>query len=86
MADSKVDYRVVSHGAVTRRFRPGPISNTFGMAGFRLHQLHHWDPAISYTRLDDVERFLPQSSDGRQFLESRPATTYPRTFARLYDS
>lgn len=53
-----VDFSTTRHGAVNRMFGTGTISRCFGSAGFNRHLLHHWDPAISYTRFDEMERFF----------------------------
>jgi fatty acid desaturase len=83
-ASKKVDYRHHVHGAINRMFGAGPFARTFGNAGFNRHLLHHWDPQVSYTRLRDLERFLIDTPAGRAFIEQH-ATTYSRTFARLYN-
>jgi hypothetical protein len=48
----------VPHGPVNRLFGNGALSRTFGNAGYNRHLLHHWDPAVSYTRFDEMESFL----------------------------
>jgi fatty acid desaturase len=53
-----VDFTTTRHGAVNRMFGTGVIARYFGSAGFNRHLLHHWDPAISYTRFDEMERFF----------------------------
>ncbi len=53
-----VDFAVELHGPVNRLFGTGLVSRYFGSAGFNRHLLHHWDPAISYTRFDEMERFF----------------------------
>lgn len=53
-----VDFGKTRHGAVNRMFGTGLVSRYFGSAGFNRHLLHHWDPAISYTRFDEMERFF----------------------------
>ena len=55
-ADARVDYSRVAHGPVNRLFGDGPISSTFGGAGFNRHLLHHWEPAVPFTRLRELER------------------------------
>ena len=80
-ADDRVDYSAVPHGAVNRLFGDGPISSTFGGAGFNRHLLHHWEPAVSFTRLRELESYL-RSTQHRELLEAR-TTTYPRAFAVL---
>lgn len=57
-ADCSVDFSEVRHGAVNRLFGTGLVSRYFGAAGFNRHLLHHWDPAISYSRFDEMERFF----------------------------
>lgn len=60
-APCATDFTVVEHGPVNRLFGTGPVSRTFGAAGFNRHLLHHWDPAISYTRFDEMERFFSRT-------------------------
>ena len=57
-ASSTVDYAAVPHGKMTRSFRPGLVGRFFGGAGFRLHDIHHFDPELSYTCLAAVDAFL----------------------------
>lgn len=52
------DFRHELHGAVNRLFGTGLFARSFGSAGFNRHLLHHWDPAISYTRFDEMEAFF----------------------------
>lgn len=59
-AVAEVDYSVVPHGKLTRSFKPGPFGSFFGGAGFRLHDIHHFDPELSYTSLPRVDAFLRQ--------------------------
>lgn len=70
-----------SVGAVTRMFT-GPLSNSFGGAGFKQHLLHHWEPNISYTRLPELEQYLLDTSAGPIIQNCR--TTYFATFRSLY--
>ncbi|MGW5115829.1 fatty acid desaturase [Streptomyces noursei] len=60
-APCSVDFTVVEHGPVNRLFGGDPLSRSFGAAGFNKHLLHHWDPAISYTRFGEMERFLART-------------------------
>ncbi len=53
-----VDFTREVHGPVNRLFGTGLLSRYFGSAGFNRHLLHHWDPAISYTCFDEMERFF----------------------------
>jgi len=57
-APCAVDFSVEVHGPVNRLFGTGLVSRYFGSAGFNRHLLHHWDPAISYTRFDEMEQFF----------------------------
>lgn len=57
-ASRKLDYAVVPHGKTTRSFRPGLVGRFFGGAGFRLHDIHHFDPELSYTCLPAADVFL----------------------------
>ncbi|MFE9913412.1 fatty acid desaturase family protein [Streptomyces clavifer] len=60
-ASCSVDFTVVEHGPINRLFGTDIFSSTFGAAGFNRHLLHHWDPAISYTRFEDMARFLERT-------------------------
>lgn len=44
------------HGPYTRIFKPTIGAWFLGAAGFRQHWYHHFNPHISYTRLDDYAR------------------------------
>jgi fatty acid desaturase len=57
-ASGKINFAQADHGKISRLFGDGFIDSSFGAAGFNKHLIHHWDPAISYTRLKDVEAFL----------------------------
>lgn len=57
-ASRAVDYAAVAHGKTTRSFRPGLLGRFFGGVGFRLHDIHHFDPELSYTCLPAVDDFL----------------------------
>lgn len=52
----------IEQQATNRLFGTGFWSRSFGSAGFNRHLLHHWDPAISYTRFDDMEAFLRRTN------------------------
>lgn len=82
-ASAGVDYSVTAHGRTTRMFREGLFGSTFGAAGFTRHLLHHWDPAVSYTNLAQVENFLSGCEPTRQIPLHR--TTYLRAFLTLYN-
>lgn len=64
-ATASRDYAVVPHGKFTRSFKGGPFGSFFGGAGFRLHDIHHFDPELSYTNLPAVDRFLAQCEAAR---------------------
>ncbi|MGH8250239.1 MAG: fatty acid desaturase [Steroidobacteraceae bacterium] len=57
-ASAAIDYSTVPHGKSTRSFKAGPFGTFFGGAGFRLHDIHHFDPELSYTNLPAVDSFL----------------------------
>ena len=80
-ASKSTDYSKVPHGEVTRVFGDGPVSRTFGAAGFSRHLLHHWEPQISYTRLADLERFLLESEAGPLIRAAQE--TYSSAFLKL---
>ncbi len=80
-ADPAADYRSVAHGPTNRLFGAGPFARHFGSAGFNRHLLHHWDPAISYTRFDEMEAFLRRTPAAAQLDAAHD--TYWSTFRRL---
>jgi fatty acid desaturase len=80
-ADPRVNYRTEAHGAYTRMFRGGLSRRLLGAAGFDRHMLHHWEPAIPYERLQDLETYL-HSAGLTELIEARK-TTYPRAFFSL---
>ena len=82
-ADPGIDYTTVDHGAVNRLFGDGPVSSTYGSAGFNRHALHHWEPNLSYTRLKDVEQYL-RRTEVAPLVEERE-TSYGHTFLRLLE-
>lgn len=66
----------------SRLFENNLFSTTFGGAGFNRHMIHHWDPQISYTRIDDVISFLEQSP-ATAFIIQQSKTSYSKVFLRL---
>ena len=70
--------------AVTRIFEDGLFARTFGGAGFSRHLLHHWEPQVSYTRLEDLERYLSATSIGA-IIDAR-RTTYVQAFRDILAS
>jgi Fatty acid desaturase len=75
-ASDKIDYRFSDHGAENRIFGNDLFSRNFGAAGFNRHLLHHWDPVISYTQFDAMEKFMLQTHHATKIEENR--TTYWR--------
>lgn len=67
--------------AVTRLFGDSLLARTFGGAGFNRHLLHHLEPQVSYTRLEELEDYLMMTSL-RPYLDAR-RSTYLDTFAEL---
>ena len=80
-ADAASDYNTVDHGAVNRMFGTSLFARLFGSAGFNRHLLHHWDPSVSYTNFDSMERFLLKTELKDVIETSR--TTYFATFKAL---
>lgn len=72
---------VVPFAEAHRLFGNGLLSSTFGGAGFNRHLLHHMEPQISYTRLQELERFLADTSRAAWLDGHR--TSYPRVFYAL---
>jgi fatty acid desaturase len=62
LTDPKKDFYKENHGKTSRIFKSTFLSKIFGAAGFNRHLLHHWDPEISYTRFDELEDFLMDTS------------------------
>lgn len=58
VASAEVDYSIEPHGKLTRSFKAGPFGSFFGGAGFRWHDIHHFDPELSYTNLARVDAYL----------------------------
>jgi fatty acid desaturase len=81
-AESNENYNHKNHGRVNRIFGSSIFASTFGGAGFNKHLLHHWDPMISYTRLDELERFLMDSNLSHQIVTAK--TSYVKTFVKIF--
>lgn len=75
------DYSKTDHGRTNRVFGNSIIDRTFGCAGFNRHLLHHLEPTVSYTRLNDLESFLNNTPLGEYLGKQR--STYFSTFKRL---
>ena len=69
-ASAAVDYSIEPHGKLTRSFKAGPFGSFFGGAGFRWHDIHHFDPELSYTTLVRVDTFL-QGCDAAKAARSK---------------
>lgn len=77
-----IDYKTIDHGAMTRVFGSDLFSKTFGGAGFNKHLLHHWEPTLSYTRLDDFEDYLMKTSASSIIRAQK--SNYLKTFLEIY--
>lgn len=82
-ADPQADYSQIPHGATSRIFKGGLFTAFFGGAGFDRHLLHHFEPAVSYTRLPELEAFL-RDTPLAGYLETR-TTSYGRTLRALME-
>lgn len=82
-ASGKIDYSTADHGKISRLFGGGPLDSSFGAAGFNRHLLHHWDPSVSYTRLQEVEDFLLQCPETAVIVKESK-TSYLKTFVALF--
>jgi len=71
-----VDYFAVAHGVVNRLFRGWSRREHLRAAEFNRHLLHHWEPQVAYSRLEDLERFLLQTSVSEK-LRARQTTYRP---------
>ncbi len=85
LAKNETDFTKQSHGKVSRLFVHTILSSSFGSAGFTRHMIHHWDPQISYTRHEDIERFLLQCDKVAPIIRSSK-TTYNKTLKILLAS
>jgi fatty acid desaturase len=81
-ADAKTNYSETDHGAYTRIFGCDVFSSKFGGAGFNRHLLHHWEPAISYTNLSELEAYL-LDTDVAPVIEMR-RSSYFKAFTSLF--
>ena len=85
LAKTGTDYTKQPHGKVSRLFVHTLLSSSFGAAGFTRHLIHHWDPQVSYTRLDDIETFLLSCPKTASII-STSRTTYFSTWKKLVSS
>jgi fatty acid desaturase len=67
--------------ATTRSFGNSLLAKAFGAAGFNYHLLHHWDPTISYTRLEEMEHFVLQTQLKDAYLNC--TDSYPVVLRKL---
>lgn len=81
-ASASQDYTVVPHGKFTRSFKGGPFGSFFGGAGFRLHDIHHFDPELSYTNLGAADAFLSRCAAARLARSER--RSYARVMLELW--
>ncbi len=75
------DYLQEHHGPVNRMFGTHFWSRKFGSAGFNRHLLHHWDPSISYTCFDEMEKYLLKTEMAEEVESAR--TSYLATLREL---
>lgn len=80
-AGPETNYRVTDHGKTNRLFGNSFIDRTFGSAGFNRHLLHHLEPTVSYTRLNDLETFLKDTALSASLKKQQ--STYFSTFKKL---
>jgi fatty acid desaturase len=85
LAEKNTDYTKEAHGKLSRIFASDLFSRLFGSAGFNKHMIHHWDPNISYTRLNEIEEFLSRCDSTRE-LVATSRTTYFKTLRKLLRS
>ena len=78
------DFTQEEHGPINRMFGTDFFSRYFGAAGFNRHLLHHWDPTVSYTRFDDMEKFMRQTPLQERLKTAK--TTYKKTCLHMLRS
>jgi fatty acid desaturase len=81
-ANNPAYYQDQSRPRSSRLFESSLFSKTFGGAGFNRHMIHHWDPQISYTRINDVISFLERSKVTASIIR-QSKTSYSKVFLRL---
>ena len=82
LANHATNFYKQPHGKVSRLFVHHFLSSSFGSAGFTRHMIHHWDPQISYTRLNDIEVFLSSSEKVAPIIKASK-TTYISILKKL---
>ncbi len=78
-----LEYDILLHGCFSRVFKKTLFSYFFGAAGFRLHWYHHFNPHISYTRLDDFSKDIIKNLSNLPLDEIQPVSYY-KTFVSLF--
>jgi fatty acid desaturase len=81
-AQKEVNYFEMDHGKLSRYFKKNLFSYFLGGAGFSKHMIHHWDPQISYTCFNDLERYLLNTQTCADILQ-QSETTYVKTLLKL---
>ncbi|MFT3827361.1 MAG: fatty acid desaturase [Chitinophagaceae bacterium] len=82
-AGNQKEYYNAPQNTISRLFGNDIASRTFGGAGFNRHLLHHWDPHISYTRLNDVFAFLSRA-EATKAIVTEAQTSYLKAFRTLF--
>lgn len=82
-ASKNISYKTTQHGKLNRLFGNNFFDKTFGSAGFNKHLLHHLEPMISYTRLNELETFLKETILSKHLQNKR--TSYVETFLKLFN-
>ncbi|CAN5876539.1 hypothetical protein BH11BAC4_BH11BAC4_24290 [soil metagenome] len=80
-ADKKINYANMPHGKLSRIFGNSILDRSFGSAGFNKHLLHHLEPTISYTRMNELEAFLTETLLGEHIKKQR--SSYFGIFKKL---
>jgi fatty acid desaturase len=69
------------HGAYTRVFKKSFFAYFFGGAGFRQHWYHHFNPYVSYTRLEELAQETKKHMP--EIIHEIKEVSYLSTFAKL---
>ena len=78
---NNIDYSKVRHGPSNRIFGNDFFSRHFGGAGFNKHLLHHYDPSISYTEFEKLEKYLLTTVLSDEIKKN--TTSYFKTFNKI---
>ncbi|MFT5337476.1 MAG: fatty acid desaturase [Sphingobacteriales bacterium] len=79
----QIDFHNIEHGKTTRIFSLNLFSYFLGGAGFVNHMIHHWDPKISYSQLNQAKKFLQSSPECKEIIV-KSETTYLNVFSKLF--